>query len=177
MRILPPLTLLTLAIACGDNPVLQPETAQQPPARLVLDPADHGPVVARANGSGHTWGGEDNLLRSFSFSALKHADGYVTGQFQMNNRTNDVAAHGSVTCLFIEGNQAWVGGIVEKVRAGGSTSIEVGQARGWLAIDNKEAMGPEPDRISGFRMLDNCETQPAWFTSAVEAGNISVMGM
>jgi len=174
---LPLLALFTLAIACRDNPVLQPETALEPLLTVSSDQTDHGPVVARANGSGHYWLGADDLLRSFSFNALKHADGYVSGQFQLTNRNNDVAAHGSVTCLSIVGNQAWVGGIVEKVRAGGSTTIQVGQARGWLATDNGEPGGDEPDRISGFRLLENCETQPNWPGSAVEAGNIQVNGM
>lgn len=180
MRMLPLFTLLLLAMACQDNLVLQPlqtEAAQESLVPFTVDLDSHGPVVMKANGSGHTWTGADNLLRSFSFSALKHADGYVTGQFQLNNRAKDVAAQGSVTCLVIVGNQAWVGGVVEQVRAGESTSIAVGQARAWLAIDNGEGAADEPDRISGFRILENCETQPPWFTNAVETGNIQVMGM
>lgn len=169
------LSLLPLAIACQDSALLQPDVAEAPSLALVSAQATPGSVVARATGSGHYRAGADNLLRTFSFSAIKRADGHVTGQFQMNNRARDVQAHGTVTCLAIVGNGALIGGVVESVRAGGPTSIEIGQARAWLVVDNGEGGDEEPDRISGFRPLDNCEIWPPWGTSAIEAGNIQIM--
>lgn len=168
------LSLLPLAVACQDTALLQPDTPGAPSLAVVSAQATPGSVVARATGSGHYRAGADNLLRTFSFSVIKHADGRVTGQFQMNNRGRDVMAHGTVTCLSIVGNEALIGGVVESVRAGGPTTIEIGQARGWIAVDNGEGGGEEPDRISGFRGLENCEIWPPWGTSAIEAGNIQI---
>ena len=167
--------LLCAALACNDGFVLQPGATETPTPAFVSSGADHGPVIARATGSGHYRAGADNLLRTFSFNALRYSDGSVAGHFQLDNRARDVRAHGTVTCLSIDGNRAWVGAVVDWVSAGGSTSIEVGQSRGWLAIDNGEGMMSVPDEMSALPAIANCEDRPPIATRFLEAGNIQVM--
>ena len=168
-------SLLVFFFACGDSTVMQPDEIEAFAPVLVSGGVAHGPVVALATGSGHQLAGPDNELRTFAFTAVKRADGYVTGEFQMDNRSRDVRAHGTVTCLSVDGNLAWVGVVIDWVRADGATSIEPGQARGWLVVDNDEGSAAGPDEISGLRQFDNCEDRPGLSTSPVVAGNIQVM--
>ena len=74
-----------------------------------------GPL--RLTGSGHhfrTVAGETELT-TFSFNAVRHADGSVTGRYQYDFRAAGFSIHGPVTCLTVNGSQAWVGGVVDKV--------------------------------------------------------------
>jgi hypothetical protein len=56
------------------------------------------------------------LFQRYSFSAIRHQDGRVTGQWQLDQDFPGFEAmlHGRVTCLSIVGNTARIGGIVER---------------------------------------------------------------
>jgi hypothetical protein len=99
-------------------------------------------AMQRATGSGQlTIGGEG---RTFAFTAVRHADGTVSGEFQVFNRQQDIKAHAELTCLSIVGNQAWMGGVItnssEPTLEGGETVFRV--------LDNGEGGNAPPDMIS-----------------------------
>jgi hypothetical protein len=62
-----------------------------------------GPQVGAPNG--------DN--RTFSFSANEASDGTVTGQMALRTFSGNIA-HGNLTCMTIENNQAIIGGVYTK---------------------------------------------------------------
>lgn len=129
-------------------------------------------VVQAAAGSGHlTVGGE---LRTFSFSAVRLADGRVKGQWERFNRAVGVRDHGRVSCFTIQGNRVWLGGPATFATTPGETA--------WRAADNGAGKGAVRDQISlqfvggGPGFSDSyCAGQPespALLT--IDAGNISI---
>ena len=77
--------------------------------------AEGAPQSATGHGN-LTVGGE---LRTFSFNAVRHQDGTVTGEWQLKSRATDVVMHGQVTCLLAIARPtqgaAFMGGIVTRV--------------------------------------------------------------
>lgn len=76
---------------------------------------DPGRVVEQVSGSGsfrvYT---QENDWRTFSFTARRHANGVVDGQWQRVRRrdgnASGLTSHGVITCFVIEGDEAWLGG-------------------------------------------------------------------
>jgi hypothetical protein len=67
-------------------------------------------VIESARGGGHFH--IATALRTFAFTAKNRADGTTQGQYQINNRDAGAREHGTVTCLEVDGNDAWVGGVI-----------------------------------------------------------------
>jgi hypothetical protein len=107
-------------------------------------------VVSRASGHGNLRvdgeGNPTDELRTFSFAAVRHADGTVVGQAEFKNRTDDLRVHVAIDCLVFDGNQAVVVGHITR-----STVPEFGLVGDGVIFgveDNGEGRGAEPDRIS-----------------------------
>ncbi len=156
-------------LACADSVT---EPGADPPAPAFG--ASSKKVVESATGSGHynTAPGE---LRTFSFTARRHADGTVKGEWQQLNRELDVKAHGDVTCFTIIGNQVWLGGVAER-----ADDAPGGVA--WRAIDSGQGANSAPDQISqkffgvsSAFVADYCAQTPAApELNDIEAGNIQI---
>jgi hypothetical protein len=137
-----------------------------------------GPVVQSATGAGHfTISGE---LRTFSFTALKYADGSVQGQYELDSRVSGTKIHGNVTCLVVVGNHAWVGGVQD--HSSDNTAFPPGGENGFQTVDNGEGANAPPDQLSlmfingpaGFAQA-YCDAQAdAPPLSDIEGGNIQV---
>ena len=159
-----------LLVAC--EPVYEPEVGPPPPN------FQSRRVTQSATGNGEFFTGANlDQLRNFSFSALKHADGTFTGQFEVTNRAT-TRVHGTVTCLSIVGNAAWIGGVITLPVPGFALGLDAG----FRVIDNRRP-GTMPDRLSflvgtqatfGLTAAQFCATQPAFFTRSIVAGNIRV---
>ena len=95
----------------------------------------------RLTGSGHHVRivGTKEELTTFAFSAVSHADGSTSGQYQYNFQANGFAIHGPVTCVTRAGNQVWVGGIVDRVVTD-NPAFEglAGLEMWWRSVDNGE---------------------------------------
>jgi hypothetical protein len=133
-------------------------------------------VSASATGSGHfIVNGE---LRKFSFAAISHGNGEVTGKFELVAGNADLVAHGSVICMTVIENQAWIAGTIDR------NSIGAPFTHGWWrAVDHAGTGGA--DQISVLVVANNpagnlalafCENTPEEFPplNTVTAGNISV---
>ena len=138
------------------------------------DPASR--VTQSASGHANlTQGGE---LRTLSFVAIRHGDGQVSGQWELNNRANDTRLHGSVTCLTVIGNRAWIGGITDQST---NPTTPEGSGVSWRVVDNGEGAEAPPDQLSltfvnlapGVPEL-RCRNAPPYPVLPVEAGNIQV---
>ncbi len=151
------------------------------PGVPVLDPfapmwGDDAGVLESARGGGHyhVVGG---ALRTFAFTAKNRADGSTQGQYQVNNR--DAAGsreHGTVTCLEVDGNDAWIGGVITHSSIPGRE----GTRRVFRVVDNGEGSDDPPDQASPLIMGDalvTCRTRPippALPVQDLEGGNIQV---
>jgi hypothetical protein len=168
-------TILCAAVLAGCDSGLEP-TATRPTA-LPLFSQGSGPVVQSATGAGHfTVGGE---LRTFSFTALKYADGTVQGEYELLSRLTGTRIHGDVTCLSVVGNQAWIGGVQEHSN---NPAILPGGENGFRVADNGEGANDPPDQMSlmfvngapGFAQAYCNARPPAPPLNPIEAGNIQV---
>lgn len=75
-------------------------------------------VVASVTGSGIRDLDPDprkQFIRAFTVSAVKQADGTVTGQYNMViGSGSETHLHGDVTCLVVKGDRAWIAGDVDR---------------------------------------------------------------
>ena len=84
---------------------------------------------------------------TYGFTASVDADGAVRGQFQAHLSDPEVAFHAEVTCLVVQGHDAWLGFVV--THTDDPSAMSVGAER-WLRVqDNGEGASAEPDRM-GF---------------------------
>jgi hypothetical protein len=131
-----------------------------------------GRPVESATGSGHATFVQEK--RTFTFAAHNRADGTVSGQFQIINRDLGIRSHGSIVCLTVKGNAAWVAGLVEI-----SDPEQPSPAVTWRVVDNGQGAAAPPDQISfafpsSIAIAEQwCETTPNWGLVPVQ-GNIQV---
>ncbi len=156
-------------VACTDTPTAV-ETDLEPQF-------GKGEVVQSATGSGH-FRLNDGSLRTFTASARLHADGSVSGQSQLNNRSAGAKVHTSIDCLFIDGNLAIMSGVVT---SSNFPNRPVGSGIIWAVEDNGEGTNAPADRISfTFNFPtgpDVCKNPPIEsLFIPIEKGNIQVRG-
>ena len=142
MRKLAALLCSAALVAC--EPVSAPEVD-------VPDPSfGKGRVIQSVTGSGHFIFQGNN--RTFSFTARRHADGTVSGQWQRVNHIGNASqtkAHGRVTCFTILGNQAILGGFATSGAFSAAPNNEVG----WQVEDNGQGANSPADRIGAQFVL------------------------
>lgn len=180
------------ACAAGERQLLGPEPGESLDLSALddagLEAAAHrngGGSAGNQSATGHgntTIGGE---LRTFSFSAIRHKDGTVTGQWQLKNRASDVVLHGEVTCLLAIARPtqgaAFMGGVVTRVD-GNAVGFYEGRPVAFSAFDNGEGADAPPDFITPVAAVDaayverQCRTGLRVGTGPIpiEDGNIQV---
>lgn len=110
-------------------------------------PASSSEVTASATGAGHRISGGE--LRSFSFGAVRHSDGTVTGQAHVYPRSLDAFAQISIDCLtFPEPNIARMSGTV--TFTSDPTIFKPDEYVHFAVQDNGTGTAAEPDRITGI---------------------------
>ncbi len=95
-------------------------------------------------------------LRTFGFSAVKQADGSVSGQWQIV--VGATILHGPIDCLTIEtdGHSARISGLVSEVKPAGSSFME-NTAFAMELFDNGPGASADPDvstQLLAFRNAD-----------------------
>lgn len=172
-------SLALLGCDPGDDTVLAPGIGPGLEPDGSLAPAG---VEASATGSGHyTSGGE---LRTLGFSAVRRADGSVSGEYHVVIHAVDRFFHVSVTCLSVRNDTAWIAGIVDRTD---HPVIREGTVSYFWAVDGGE--GPDAvDKVSTARINDRpgedqrfCTLMPDEAFSGlpgnvVEHGNVQVRG-
>ena len=159
-----------LCVACADD-----GTGPDP---LPLQTAEQsaGPVVAIANGSGHRV--RSDRLLTFAFTARLHADGSADGNYHVDFQNLGVSFDVDVTCMSVDGNRAWIGGIIRNVVG---PIVQEGTVSYFYVTDNGEG-ADAVDGISGVRVNDAagedqlfCDQQLTLLTEVpIERGNAQV---
>jgi hypothetical protein len=131
----------------------------------------HSVVVGSPDGVIYTTGGDGN----FSLTARVDKDGNVTGQWQ-DAFTRNPGFHVTVTCLLVEGNTAWISGVVTQA----SDNTLIGAPAITKVVDNtKNGKG---DTISFTFICPPVCTDPVFCTDkpafleqfSIIAGNVVV---
>lgn len=136
------LPLVALALACDDGAA---DRGLVQPSPRMAQVGSHGPVIASITGSGHQVTQppalNPGLWRTFTMTARKYADGSVEGSYTRVVHLADGGvqkSEGSITCLAIVGNKAWIGGMIP-----GNNPPDVA----WQMVDNGEGAGAAPDLV------------------------------
>ena len=137
---------------------------------------------------------EFRVFEKYSFNAVKHSDGSVTGQFQIYDNYPDypsqlrIVVQGEVTCFTIQpdGKTAWLGGVVtngDYIFEGEEYSV-TGTDANWIVVDNGEGNNSLPDEASdlsfgfdpGTTAANNCANgdSPNYGYGPILRGNVKV---
>jgi hypothetical protein len=122
-------------------------------------------------------GGADSSLVSpgsdanFSLVAMERADGSIHGQWQDSFGDGDGGIHVDITCLVVDGNEAWVAGVI--TQATGIADGTVGLPAATRVLDG----GKTGDQIS-FSWIglgdEYCEGQTLFALFDVNNGQVKV---
>ena len=118
----------------------------------------------------------------YSFSAIRHVDGSISGEFEERvvlNSTGDFVrqTHGTVTCLQIVGKMARIGGLVDQAT---DPRFLPGTEFRLVVVDNGQGQSGDPDLGSNARFgvpgsaRTFCNAGTAFNLEPVEHGNIEV---
>lgn len=151
----------------------------------VAAPAQANAVVASASGNSqfkieNMFGFELIDVRVFAFNVKEYADGSVSGHYEHRSFDDGEPFYvrGPLTCLNVQGSQAWVGGLIEDSSAPGLVGAEM-----WFQLeDNGEGAHAEPDwtTLVGASFEEGsaqeyCDDAPeVMFPFDIEHGNIQV---
>jgi hypothetical protein len=112
---------------------------------IALPAASAAAATSSAGGHGNIISGGE--LRTFSFTAVRHADGSVSGAVQVKNRSLEIAAHQKVDCVrFVGANRAIVSGTI--TRSSNPGLIAPGRIGVFGVEDNGEGAHAPADRIT-----------------------------
>ena len=169
------LSALALALACTDA---NPPTAD---SRLAA-----GGLSASVNsGSGVlnkvSVGGSDqdatlNTDANFSLSAIRYGDGSVGGEWSDQFGQGQGGVHVDVNCLVVQGNQAWIGGIIRSGSTGAGGVDLSGLPAVTRVVDLGKSASDVPDAIS-FTFIGlavQCTAQPNLPLVAMTGGQVTV---
>ena len=144
---------------------------------------DGNGVVASASGGYGMTGtaaGSTFVIHPFTFDVRIYEDGGVGGRFNYTQVRDGVAltATGSLDCAVIEGNQAWVGGVIEVSSRESLIGLDM-----WFQVQDHGEPGADgtPDMSStlgaggpGTGDQYCADHPPVRFPFFLEAGNLQV---
>jgi hypothetical protein len=153
-------------------------------ALVIVGAASAGGAGGSANGGSHltvqnVFGLQTLELRNFGFTAKLSADGSPDGWFNYTEVDDGTPFHadGSVWCLTVIGDDAWIGGTIEHA----SDPSYNGLGAWWHVTDNGEGANAPPD-ITTFLGVGTqaetrafCDTHPAYrHPFPIDGGSIQV---
>lgn len=195
MRKLTFVGVLALVATVGCDSAVAPEPAE---LGSLLDPdgnaVAHVSALSSATGSGHVRRA-DGGIRKFTISAIQHADGSVSGEYDLKAgpirllqeagiHPPQVSFHGTITCMTVVGNSAYLGGVVDRQK-NAVIALGTDEFTGVAIelIDNGNGPEAEPDQISSIAFYvpgspstpqDYCDAPTPGTVFPIEQGNITV---
>jgi hypothetical protein len=168
---------VALAVACNE-----PTT----PLAARSDQSSLGSILASAQSSNAvihrvSVGGSDqdvtlNTDANFSLIASQKADGSVQGEWSDQFGQGQGGVHVDVNCLVVQGNQAWIGGIIRSGSTGQGGVDLSGLAALTRVADLGKSANDAPDVIS-FTFIGlavQCTAQPNLPLFAMTGGQVTV---
>jgi hypothetical protein len=136
-----PLFAAGLLILGCDRPTSMP-TALTAPTTLSADRQGNG-VQHRVSVGSHDFT-PPGVNANFSLIAIQYADGSVSGQWTDQFGHGNGGLHIVVDCLLVQGNRAWIGGVVTQ----SPVDAQIG-TRAFTEVEDNGASGHSaPDQIS-----------------------------
>lgn len=181
-------SILLIAMALAWSTVLSPAAKASPDnasAMTIIALAPSTPAIAlegnpSATGHGAFQGGKGQLV-TFSFNAVQHQDGYITGEAEIHDLNDDSSIHIEINCVafgVLKGdvNFATLSGIIKNA----TDADLVGDIASFSVQDNGEGSQDPPDAISSLLIIPadkgclNCQSVKPFSMSPTVKGNIQV---
>jgi hypothetical protein len=127
---------------------------------LTSVPALADGVVHQVSVGGHDQDPAGHTDANFSLVAVQHGDGSVTGQWTDQFGQGQGGIHVQINCLSVQGNEAWVSGIIS---SGNSAGVDLtGLPVITRVQDNGKSANDPPDAISFsfIGVATPCTAQP-----------------
>ena len=131
-------------------------------------------VVHQVSVGGHDQDPAGHTDANFSLVAVQHGNGSVTGEWTDQFGQGQGGIHVQINCLFVQGNEAWVSGIIS------SGSFNGADLSGLPVVtrvqDNGKSANDPPDAIS-FSFIGNatpCTATPNLPLSPMTDGQVTV---
>ena len=168
------LGVVLLGCTAGSDGGIASVTAPQPQfakSAVQQQVTGHATILLRNFGSAE---------QKYSNSAIRHADGTVSGQFQLKTEQEDGGSvHGSVVCFTIDasGKTARLVGRVEKSTI---PLVDDGALLVWKIADNGEGKNDPPDAASDVFLASpagaafHCAVGFNFFLYPIESGNLQI---
>jgi hypothetical protein len=124
------------------------------------------------------WGEKVGCDKNYSIVATQYADGSVSGQLSDNSPFLAVGIHAVIDCLVVDGNEAWVSGVITKGTLLDGTSL-VGGPIGARLRDNGVSAYDLADQISFTEIEPHgnyapCTERPAYELFDAPQGQVKV---
>jgi hypothetical protein len=144
--------------------------------------ADRGGASAAGHASlvvHNVFGLQTLELRDFAFHVKLEGDGTADGKFKYQEIDDGTpfSTQGTLWCLTVIGNEAWIGGTIER----SSDPTYIGVGAWWHVVDNGEGQRGQPDITTFMGSGTTAETQafcdshpPFKHPFAIQEGNIQV---
>lgn len=119
------------------------------------------------------WGYQPGCDANFSMVAIERANGNVTGQWT-DQFGGGEGFHVAVDCLYVDGNEAWVAGVITQETISG-TGLFIGMRAATRVVDNGTNANDTPDQISYSFLYDgDCSEQPDFPLLNAPQGQVQV---
>ena len=134
------------SIACGTCVVLAMAGCAEAPAPELTGPRFQTGGVQESVAGGGQFVHPDFGTVTFSFTAVRQADGGVSGRFQQNQRDLGLTYKGDVTCFAVDrvNHRAWIAGVLTHSNDPDPIT-EVGDDAWFRVLDTRDDTS-EPDR-------------------------------
>ena len=144
---------------------------------------DANGVVASASGGyslNGTAAGSTFEIQPFTFNVRIYADGSVEGRFnytQVRDGGEPLVVKGSLDCAVIQGNQAWVGGVIEESSRPSLLGLDM-----WFQVQDNGEPGSDETRTCRRRWVPAARhgrpvlrrPPPVRFPFFLDGGNLQV---
>ncbi|HYT64046.1 MAG TPA: hypothetical protein VEL50_09090 [Gemmatimonadales bacterium] len=172
------LSALAFAVACNEpNAPLDARTSRSSQGSITASTQSAGGVVHRVSVGGADVDFAAHTDANFSLLALEKADGSIAGEWSDQFGQGQGGIHVDVNCLVVQGNQAWISGIVRSGSTGQGGVDLSGLPASTRVADLGSSASDPADAIS-FSFLGAlavpCAAQPNYPLFAMTNGQVMV---
>jgi len=166
-----------LAVGCNEpNAPLDARSSRSTLGGISASAQGSSAVIHRVSVGGSDQDATLNTDANFSLIAVQKADGSVQGEWSDQFGQGQGGVHVDVNCLVVQGNQAWIGGIIRQ----GSTGQGGVDLSGLPAVTRVADLGKstnDPADAISFTFIGlavQCNAQPNLPLLAMAGGQVSV---
>ena len=169
MKTAPFVLTVVLAAACSDS-TAPPASSLRP---SFTNAASNG-VIHRVSVGGSDQDATLNTDANFSLVAVQKADGSVQGEWSDQFGQGQGGVHVDVNCVFVQGNQAWISGIIRSGQAGGVDFTGLPAITRVADLGNSVNDAPDAISFTFIGVAAPCTAQPNLPLLAMTGGQVTV---